>query len=254
MKRITLCLALLAAMAGGSALATPVAGTTTVDFSNGLEGWNGATNDGPYVPIDSSANGTPAMHTDAYLYFTQYWTRDNQAFLGNYAAYDSVTLGLDVTVNSMTQLNGEPMARDFVVELRDYDKASTNASYSSVWFKLGVVDGAAPGMQHLSVTFDPRSNTLPEGWGGYGDSGFLGGALPPAQTFRRILSDVDEVVFGTATPGFMYIEGVFDLSIDNISIGAVSPVPEANTGAMLAAGLGVLGAAARRRRPARLEA
>ena len=248
MKRITTCLALLAALTGASALATPVSGTTTVDFSNGLEGWNGATNSGPYVPIETGPNGTPAMHTDAYLYFTQYWTRDNQAFLGNYAAYGSVTLGLDVMVNSMTQLNGEPMARNFVVELRDYDKASTNAPYSSVWFNLGTVDGAAPGMQHLSVTFDPRSDTLPAGWGGYGDPGFFGDTLPPAQTFRRLLSDVDEVVFGTATPGNLYIEGIFDLSIDNISISTVSAVPEAGTWAMLMAGLGVLAAAGRRRR------
>lgn len=248
MKRFPICLALLAALAGGAALATPVAGTTTIDFSHGLEGWNGATNDGLYVPIDTGANGTPAMHTDAYLYFTQYWTRDNHAFLGNYAAYDSVTLGLDVTVNSMTQLNGEPMARDFVVELRDYDKASTNAPYSSVWLTLGTLDGAVAGTQHLSVTFDPRSDTLPDGWSGYGSSGFFGGALPPAQTFRRILSDVDEVVFGTAKPGYLFIEGVFDLSVDNISISTISAVPEAGTAWMLTAGLGVLGMAARRRR------
>lgn len=245
MKRIAPVLLLLAALGGGHALAQPVAGTTTVDFSHGLEGWNGATNDGPNVPIATSPNGTPAMHTDAYLYFTQYWTRDNAAFLGNYAAFGSVTLGLDVMVEHMTQLDGTPMARDFVVELRDYDKASTNAPYSSVWYKLGVIDGAAPGLQHLSVTFDPRSDTLPTGWGGYGDAGFLGSALPPAQTFRRILSDVDEVVFGTATPGSFYIEGIYGLSVDNVSISAV---PEANGGLMLLAGLGMVGALARRRR------
>jgi hypothetical protein len=37
-------------------------------------------------------------------------------------------------------------------------------------------------------------------------------------------------------------------SLDNVSVTAVSPVPEAETYAMLLAGLGVLGVASRRRR------
>lgn len=250
MKRLTLCFALLAT-ATGAALATPVNGTTTVDFSKGLEGWDGTVNALPHAVIENSSNGTPAIHTDATLQFAQYWTGDNQAFLGNYAAFKSVTLSMDVKVDSVTQLNGDPVQRDFVVELRDYDKPGANGPYSSVWFKLGAIGDGNTAMQHFSVTFDPNANTLPAGWSGYGGQDANGNAtLPTAQTFRRLLSDVDEVVFGTAVPGYFYNESQYKLWVDNIAISAgngVSAVPETDTGIMLMAGLGMLGLLARRR-------
>jgi hypothetical protein len=253
MKSRSLRLAILAAVAAGStlaafpALADPVPGTTTADFSHGVDGWEGAANM-PTSAVDTSPNGTPAMHTDATLDFTQYWNDTNAAFIGNYAQYASVTISIDVMVGHITTLTGMPVARDFALELRDYDKASTMAPYSSVWFKLGEIGDGNPSMQRFSVTFDPRTSALPAGWNAYGEYGADGmPALPAAQTFQRLLTDVDQILFTTAPPGMTSGELHYDMHVDNISISTVSAVPEADTWAMLVAGIGLVGALARRR-------
>jgi hypothetical protein len=92
---------------------------------------------------------------------------------------------------------------------------------------------------------DPASTALPAGWGGYGSSDDAGGPkLPDGRSFADILSSVDEVVFGTYVPGYMYGFTNFDVAVDNISISAV---PEPSTYAMLLGGLGLIGWVRRRK-------
>jgi len=131
------------------------------------------------------------------------------------------------------------------VELRDYGNTPAGMPYSSVWYNLGTID-ATQDWQHLSVTIgDPASTALPAGWGGYGSSDDAGGPkLPDGRSFADILSSVDEVVFGTYVPGYMYGFTNFDVAVDNISISAV---PEPSTYAMLLGGLGLIGWVRRRK-------
>lgn len=94
--------------------------------------------------------------------------------------------------------------------------------------------------------------------------------LPNVSTFNNTFGDFNDVAWGWSNASFSYtanasgavrlVLGVVDLNddlstselrLDNIS---VSAVPEPETIAMLLAGLGVIGAAARRRAPARTAA
>jgi len=108
----------------------------------------------------------------------------------------------------------------------------------------------------LSVTLDdPTSTALPAGWGGYGGLETEGGnvtSLPDGFTLADILAHVDEVVFTTVIPGYVYADStVFEVSFDNISLSydesapAVAAVPEPGSLALL--GLGGLALVRRRR-------
>lgn len=235
-----------------SALAMATPSTSTVDFSNGQQGWDaGPPFDGSQgVWIDPTlGKGTPALHTINPETFGVHWaTVTNQAFLGNYGASHSLTLGIDVLVNSIMYLGGE-VNRNMVVELRDYDNAYGGMPYTSVWYNLGVIGAAQGGWQHLSVTIgDTSASALPAGWGGYGNT-IDEPSLPPGRTFADVLSGIDEISFTTFVPGYFYGYAAYDVAVDNISI-STSAVPEPGSFALLAGGLGML-ALTRRRRAAR---
>lgn len=241
-------MALLLSLAGAAAMAAPH--SATVDFSKGQEGWWGM------QPIDgnggsgidtSMGHGAPALRTVIENFGVTWGTHDNQAFLGDYTKLPGVTIGLDISAQQIYFFNRE-VSRNVVVELRDYDNPAGSMPYTSVFYNLGSID-STKGWQHLSVTIGDTSATLlPAGWGGYGGPDGQGPTLPAGRTFASVLASVDEIVFTTLQPGFVYGYTNFDVAIDNVSITAV---PEPSTYAMLIGGLGLVGWVARRRaRPA----
>jgi len=236
-----------------TALTTANAGTT-VDFSHGLQGWdNQPVYDGEAGAWIDSSYGSPALHTINPETFGMTWSNTtNPAFVGNYGASPSVTLGIDILANSIIYWGtGMEVTRNLVVELRDYDNPYQGMPYTSVWYNLGTI-GAGMGWQHFEVTIgDTASTALPGGWGGYGiDDTETGGvpALPPDRSFADVLASVDEIAFTTYVPGYFYGWTGYDVVVDNLSIGAAAAeVPEPGSLAMLAGGLGMLGLARRRR-------
>lgn len=240
-------MALILSLAGGAAMAVPT--STTVDFSNGENGWwgmqpaNGVGGSG----IDTTlGNSAPALRTVIENFGVTWGTSSNQAFLGDYTKAGAVTLGLDIKAQQINYF-GQDVSRNVVVELRDYDNKPADLPYTSVFYNLGSID-ATKDWQHLSVTIsDTSSALLPAGWGGYGGPDAQGPTLPSGRTFASVLASVDEVVFTTLQPGYVYGFTNFDVAIDNVSISAV---PEPATYGMMLGGLGLVGWLARRRRSA----
>lgn len=236
---------LMLSLAGGAAMAAP--GASFVDFSHGSQGWEGMQ---PADGIGGSGidtgmgNGAPALRTVIENFGISFSNSSNQSYLGDYGKLGSVTIGIDVLANSIRYFNQE-VSRQMVVELRDYGNTPQGMPYTSVWFDLGTID-YTKGWQHLSVTIgDTTASALPAGWGGYGTSNDAAGpGLPPGRTFADVLSSVDELVFTTYVPGYMYGFTDYDVAVDNIS---VSAVPEPSTYAMLLGGLGMVGWMKRRK-------
>jgi hypothetical protein len=191
--------------------------TTTATFSKGTEGWAGVGDGQGGSWIDTTDRKDQASYrTQLAETFGLNWvTRTNPAFVGDYTAARSVTLEIDVKVNSITY-EGIEVPRHMVVELRDYRNPYGNMPFTSVWYDLGEVSSASPGWQHMSVTIpDTKATTLPRGWGGYG-SGEV--SLPPGRTFADVLANVQEAVFTTYVPGYFYGYTNFDVQVDNVSI------------------------------------
>ncbi|WP_338771362.1 PEP-CTERM sorting domain-containing protein [Massilia sp. METH4] len=243
MKQAYMVLAM--AFAAGSAAAA------TTDFSSGAQGWEGTqpANGVGGSGIDTSlGNDAPAYRTIINNFGISFTNSTNTDFVRDYTASSSVTFGIDVLTQQVRFFNSD-VTRDLVLELRDYDNASNGLPYTSVWTRIGTLDASVGGWQHFSVTIDDTSAIgLPSGWGGYGAETSDGTPyLPEDRTFASVLAGVDEIAFTTYTPGFAYGFTDFDVAVDNIT---VSAVPEPGTYAMMLAGLGLLGAAARRRKAA----
>lgn len=239
-------LALLLAAASASAFATPH--NTTVDFSNGTQGWIGLQgSDGVGTVIDNSmGNGTPGLHTDYSYTGALFWNQTNQQFLGDYTTSKSISLGIDVNTHSIDSGGGDgaQYQRDFVVELRQYTTPGDTSQFISVWHTLGVLDNST-GPLHFSASIaDTGSAALTSGWQVYTPAGDAD--LPAGTTFSDVLSHVDEIRFSTWVPGYSYEPNHYDVTVDNISI--KSAVPEPEQLAMLLSGLGLLGVVARRRK------
>lgn len=240
---------MLLSLAGGAAMAAP--GSSFVDFSNGAQGWEGMQ---PADGIGGSGidtgmgNGAPALRTVMENFGVSFSNASNQSYLGDYGKLGSVTIGIDVLASSIRYF-GQEVSRQMVVELRDYGNTPQGMPYTSVWFDLGMID-YTKGWQHLSVTIgDTTASALPTGWGGYGSSDDAAGPqLPAGRSFADVLSSVDELVFTTYVPGYMYGFTDYDVAVDNIS---VSAVPEPSTYAMMLGGVGMIGWVARRKAKAR---
>lgn len=235
-------------------VAAGAASAATTDFSSGAQGWEGMQplNGIGGSGIDTSlGNGAPAYRTVIENFGITFANSTNADFVHDYTASAGVTFGIDVLTQQINYF-GQDVTRDLILELRDYDNASNGLPYTSVWYNLGTLDAAVGGWQHYSVTIDNTSAIgLPSGWGGYGAEDATGMPyLPEDRTFASVLAGADEIAFTTYKPGWAYGFTNFDVAIDNIS---VSAVPEPGTYAMLLAGLGMVGFAARRRRRAQVK-
>jgi len=236
----------LGLLLGASTVASANPSSATVDFTNDdTQGWTSNLpqigNQGSYID-DRGPNGPLYRTVIADTFGLTFSNNSNNAFIGDYTAAPSVTLGLDVRALSIAS-NGQQVSRELVVELRDYDNPVGGMPYTSVWTTLGSMS-RADGWQHFSVTIaDTSAEALPAGWGGYGAEGEP--ALPPGRSFASVLASVDEIVFTTYVPGYFYGWTDYHVAIDNISISAV---PEPATAAMQLAGLALLGGWMLRRR------
>lgn len=239
-------LILVLALCGATSFAAAGPAASTVDFSNGAQGWEGMQplNGVGGSGIDTSmGNSAPALRTVMENFGISFTNSTNQNYLGNYGAMGGVTIGLDVLASSIRYFGSE-VSRRLVVELRDYDNTQGQMPYNSVWYDLGVID-YTKGWQHMSVKIaDTTATALPEGWGGYGSPDDAAGpGLPAGMTFADILASVDEIAFTTLVPGYMYGFTDFDVAVDNISVTAV---PEPASYALMLGGLGLMGWMSRR--------
>lgn len=100
--------------------------------------------------------------------------------------------------------------------------------YSSVYFIKGTWPQIQAGWS--TYTFDvpnPSSETLPDGWGGTGDSDPVTGEpmLPVGTTYREVLSHVDEVRVTTFVPGHFYISNFWEVGFDNVRVESTGETP-----------------------------
>lgn len=233
--------------------ASPVLADATVTFDAGAEGWIGPQGPGGSTGIEP-AGGNPGanMHTVFNNFGITFRNDSNPEFIGDYTATPSVTLEIDVRVQSIAFF-GSPVSRPWLVELRDYDDPEPGFPWTSVWFKFADIDESTHGeWTTFSVTIDDTSAAaLPPGWGGTGaENEFAEPMLPPDRTFTSVLAGVDEIAFTTLEPGFAFGFTDFDLHIDNISISSAGAVPTVSQWGLivLAAGLTAAAAVVMRRR------
>jgi len=218
--------------------AAMVPATTT--FSDGIEGWAGPSGSGGRSWLARfQGNDRPAYRTHFSDFGIGFTNSGNADFTGDYTALPALQIGLDVKTLALTFF-GQPVTRDLIVELRDYDNAPDGMPWVSVWAKLGTLDPGVASWSTLSVTIaDTAATALPSGWGGYGaeDPVTYEPTLPAGRTFASVLAGVDEIAFTTFVPGYVYGETAFDVVVDNLFVRAV---PEAPVAWLLAAGLAAL--------------
>lgn len=196
--------------------------TYTSSFDDGFDGWVGS--NGSSIVTET---GTTNRHIRTVDETFGVWYRNdgNTAFLGNYTESSEVSLSMDIKVdllNSQNLPNGRvPYTRPLVVELRNYRYAGGFHQYGSVYyvFSREISELNQDDWTTFSVSFDPKSTELPEGWGGFGgDNDQDGPVLPEGATFADIVSNVDEIVFSTYDPEEFYLFAFFDVSVDNFTI------------------------------------
>ncbi len=212
----------------------PVASGVVTTFDTGLEGWSisGRTTIAPNGG-NPGANLAPLV-TDVFGIDIR--NNSNAAFLGNYAQTwqtqgggpgSPLRLSVDTKTNSIT-FGSSQVARNLIVQLRDYTNPPPNYPYVSVWLNLGTISAAQPDWRTLAIDIaNPASQTLPSGWGGTGDEDqFANPRLPANRTFASVLASVDEIAFTTLEPGFFYGFTNFNVQVDNPTL-VVVPSPAA---------------------------
>ena len=197
-------------------LTAAAAADGTVTFDGGPAGWSISGRD----TIDADGGNPGAnMHGILIDVFGADTRSDSDPdFLGDLTRFGPFTLSIDIKVNSI-DFFGTQVPRTLIVDLRDY--VDGPYPWVSVWYELGVLTSDRPGWIRYSVDIaDPNADTLPPGWGGYGDEDAFGNPrLPANRTFASVLRNVDEVSFTTFVPGYFYGFTNFDIQVDNIHIG-----------------------------------
>jgi len=224
---------LLASVIGLGLLGQSASGQVVAltDFTGGTDGWGG---NGGAELTHNNGNDYFRIPGVTSMFWFEFWNDSNPAWIGDYTAKgDLLEFSVDVQTNFIA-VNGNPVdSRAVIFELRNYDMGDDFYPYASVMFEMGRVSGFAQEWTNYSVTFDPNSAVLPEGWRAYGAEDKFGNwTLPQGVTFAELISGVDEIVIHSAELGFFYPFTVFDLSIDNIML---RNVPSPGTLAVLCA-------------------
>jgi probable HAF family extracellular repeat protein len=188
--------------------------TSVITFDQGWEGWNASGSNTTIV----STGGNPGSHasTDENLYDLAYWVDDimstGSPFIGNLAQHESITFSVDVKVQSIA-VNGTEVTRPLIIGFRKF------GSNASVWHVLGELH-AGQEWTTYSVTVDPRSTSLPQGWGGTGadDPDTGGPVLPNGVTFASVMADVNETALYGTIPYQSNDAADFKVRIDNLRI------------------------------------
>ncbi len=145
----------------------------------------------------------------------------NEAFLGDYSSYASVTFSFDIKTVFLTDFIGNPIARPIGIALKDRDNTGPSGP-SGVFIEMGVVGVNFTGeWTTLSVTIDdPMSADLPAGWIGFGDEdpGTFAPILPAGASFASVLASVDEFDITGAVPGWFFGHANWDVLIDNVTV------------------------------------
>lgn len=156
----------------------------------------------------------------------------NEAFLGDYSSFTSVTFSFDIRTNFLNDFAGNPIARSIGIALKDRDIMGGSGA-SGVFFEVGLVGVAfTPEWTTLVVTIDdPMSATLPAGWIGFGDEDpdTYQPILPEGATFATVLAGVDEFDITGAVPGYFFTNAFWDVQIDNITVIATGTVSTEST-------------------------
>ena len=196
--------------------------TAVVTFANGTEGWEGPQGPGGATVIEPTG-GNPAerFRTVFNNFGIEFSTVSNQAFLGDYGRFETVTLAFDVKVDRV-EFFGQQVSRPLLIDLRSYNPEGSSYPWNSLYYVVGTVDSRidVAWVTHTVTIADPLSATLPTGWRGYGDEDpvTFEPRLPPGVTFADVLSRIDEVAITTLEPGFFFGFTDFDVSVDNITI------------------------------------
>jgi hypothetical protein len=160
----------------------------------------------------------------------------NPAFLGDYSGSGLVTIGLDVRVDDLNFF-GTPTGRNLGLVFVDHDNVGPSGP-AGVWYDLGVISEATTSdWTRFELSFDDfDSETLPEGWVGFGDEdpNTFEPILPEGVTFASIFEDVDEFRITTFEPGFFFGFTNFDARFDNISIETTAVIPEPSAAVVFA--------------------
>lgn len=191
----------------------------TVTFDNGWEDWSGPAGVGGTTGIEADGGNPGAnAHTVFEDFGITYRTTSNAAFLGDLTSSDTITVSIDVKVDSITY-EGIEVPRKLLVDFRSQALAENGYPYTSVWHVLTPIQ-AGMDWATYSVTFAPGDLTLPSGWGGYGaeNPDTAEPQLPADVSFADVMANVDELAFTTLEPGYVYGFTLYDMCIDNIRI------------------------------------
>lgn len=222
-------------LCGLTAPALAGAQTTHITFDSGWEGFNG------YGQSSiQPTGGNPGAHVQTIHnnFGIEWFTQTNPAFTGDFSAYQSITVSIDVKVD-LISFFGTPVTRNLILDLRSFSLGQNGYPWSSVWYNLGSLQTGQDWTTY-TVTFDPNALVMPSGWGGTGaeDPNTFEPVLPANLTFADVLADVEEFSFTTYEPGYFYGFTDFDVNIDNIRIDVV-PVPAPGALALLACAAGI---------------
>lgn len=197
------------------------AATTTTTFESGQEGWEGPQGIGGSSQVVPDGNPGNAYQTVFNNFGITFSNTTNAAFIGDYTQHASVTISIDVRVDYLNFF-GMDVSRSWLLDLRNANAAEgSDYPWFSTYFVFDTISQAANSeWTTFSVTFDPNSEALPAGWGGYGaeDPQTYEPILPPGQTFASILSNVTEIAFTTFEPGYFYGFTDHTILIDNVTI------------------------------------